>query len=202
MPWAVVVAAPWVVAAAALLAVAATAAALSEAEDIAAARWVDIVVVTAAMDIAAATVMAAATAMAAGGSDSDLDSVIPTTAAITAIRTPMDIHITAAAIIQIPYYSDPYAYGSGSLQLSAAALRNSSISTDHLRSNSSNMVRNMARRSQSTPRLSAAAASERTAAELRASAEPRAAAAGQQLPARRAVASLWQFQSQLLLSQP
>ena len=53
----------------------------------------------------------AATAMAAGGSDSDLDSAIPTTAAITAIRTLIGYPYYGGGIIRIPYYSDPYAYG-------------------------------------------------------------------------------------------
>ena len=57
--------------------------------------WRRISAVTAATDIAAVMAMA----VVWGGSDSDLDSVIPTMAAITAIRTHMDIHTTAAVII-------------------------------------------------------------------------------------------------------
>jgi len=125
-----------------------SAAALSAVEDIAVARRVVIVAgMAGTVDIAAATAatvmdVATAGAMADGASDSDLDSAIPTTAAITAIRMPMDIHITAAAIMRplltIPMRMAPI--------LTAMRLLSSisSINTDRRSSNSST-VRNMDR---------------------------------------------------------
>jgi hypothetical protein len=73
--------------------------------DIAAARQAVTVEAMAVMaaDIGEATDIAAATVMDAGTGaalDSDLDSAIPGTAAITAIRTHTDIHTTGAVIIQ------------------------------------------------------------------------------------------------------
>ena len=93
-------------------------------------------------DITAATVTAVA--MVDGASDWDLDSG---TAAITAIRTPMDIHITAAATIRT--LTTPIPTRMELILTMALRPSNSSISTDRLHSNNNSMapntVRNMGR---------------------------------------------------------
>src|SRR5580700_971441 len=101
-----------------------------------------------ATGIAAGTDTDAATDMAAGDSDLDSVSAIPTMAAITAIRTPMDIHTTAAVTIQTRTTAIlmRMARIPTATHLNNTA-RNSSINTDHRRNNSRNTVRNMARRS-------------------------------------------------------
>ena len=125
-------------------------------EAIAAATVVGTVVVTAAGMVAAMAATAVATDMAADGvmadgvmadgaaSDSDLDSDIPTTEAITPIRMLMVTHTTGGITIQSPI---PMRI-TGTLTairlrsrntLLNSSIRNSSISTDRPRNNSSNM---------------------------------------------------------------
>jgi len=101
-----------------------------------------------ATDIAAAMDTDADTDMAAGDSDLDSVSAIPTMAAITAIRTAMGIHLTAAVTIQTRTTAilTRMARILTATHLNSTP-RNSSINTGHRRSNSSNTVRNMAHRS-------------------------------------------------------
>ena len=101
-----------------------------------------------ATGIVAGMDMDAATDMVAGDSDLDSVSAIPTMAAITAIRTPMDIHTTAAVTIQTRTTAIPMRMARIPTATARSNMpRNSSINTDHRRNNSSNTVRNMARRS-------------------------------------------------------
>jgi len=105
-----------------------------------------VVVMEGTADIAEATAVTGtdvvtATAMEAGGSDSALDSVIPTTAAITAIRTVMHPPTMAADIIRTPPII-PIRINMA--RIPTALLRSNSMGRSMaLRNNSNSMVRNM-----------------------------------------------------------
>jgi hypothetical protein len=133
MPWVAVAATPWA-------AGVATAVVLSVVVATVAAPWVVIAVaatpagIAAAMDTVAAMGTATVAGVAVGDLELDLVLATPTTAAITDTRTLMDTHITAAIQIRIIRIPTPM------LQIRTAlrrnTLHNSSISTDHHRSNS------------------------------------------------------------------